>query len=69
MASERFTGDLAGTVGLDGTILLRMEAPLGELDASTRVRVDAFTIVTISGRSAKGMFGTSETSGWSCDGS
>jgi hypothetical protein len=62
MAPERFTGDFAGAVGLDGTIFLRIEAPFGEADASTRVREDAFTVVTISGRSAKGMFGASEKS-------
>jgi hypothetical protein len=62
-AIERFTGDFTGEVGLDGTIFLRIDAPLGEAEASTRVSEDALTVVTSSERSAKGTFGTSGTSG------
>lgn len=62
-AVERFTGDFTGEVGLDGTIFLRIEAPLGEAEASTRVSEDALTAVTSSERSAKGTFGTFGTSG------
>lgn len=64
-AIERFTGDFTGEVGLDGTIFLRIEAPLGEAEASIRVSEDALIVVTSSGRAAKGTFGTSGTSGCS----